>query len=192
MKKSTIFLIVLIAVFSTSALVLLYSNKNNKAITVSAPVTNPIPTEKVIPTTDPVADWETYNGQDFGYSNNIYNGYSFMYPNNCILKNETLSCSLKNGVASLLINAGGHGGSEGNYKVLVDNQTKNIASIEGKLTAIEDIDNKTIFGTYWMNKTAELTQEPIFGFEFFDINTLDFPEFQTLFILILSTFKFNL
>jgi hypothetical protein len=192
MKKSTIFLIVLMAVFSTSALVLLYSKKNNESVTIPAPVTSLIPTEKAIPTTDPVADWETYNGQNFGYSNNTYNGYSFMYPNNCILKNETLSCSFKNGVASLLINASGHGGSEGNYKVLVDNQTKNIASIEGKLTAIEDIDNKTVFGTYWMNKTAELAQEPIFGFEFFDINTLDFSEFQTLFTLILSTFKFNL
>jgi hypothetical protein len=193
MKKSTIFLFILFAFFFVAILVLAYlnyfSSKNPQVTTkVTETVVKTLTPTAVIST---VSESKIYSGQDFTYHNNIYSGYNFNYPSTCVLKDETLTCTLKNSAASILINAGGHGGNDGNYRVLVNNQTKIIDSVEGNLTAIEDIDNKVVFGTYWINKTPILTQEPIFGFEFSKISVSDFEEFKILFNDILSSFKFT-
>lgn len=195
MKKTTVFFIIFISILFVSILVLAYINYFSSKKILSSPTiikdTNITPTAVITPVTDPTSDFKTYVGKNFTYSNNVYSGYSFNYPDTCTLKNETLTCTLKNSVVTLQINAGGHGGGEGNYKILIDNQTKIIDSVEGKLTAIEDLDNKIVFGTYWINKTPNLVQEPIFGFEFYGLSSSDFNEFKTLFELLLSTFKFT-
>ncbi|HWS48510.1 MAG TPA: hypothetical protein VN174_00485 [Candidatus Methanoperedens sp.] len=203
MKKSTFFLYILTAFFFVSVLILAYLNyfSSSKIPSTAKPIDNPsiLPTKTVNLTISPsitssplsLSNLKTYTGQDFVYLNNIYSAYTFNYPDFCTLKDDTLSCTLKNSLATIQINAGGHGGGEGNYQVLVDNQSKIFNSIEGKLTAIEDLDNKTVFGTYWINKTPKLTQEPIFGFEFYGLSSSDFNEFKTLFEQLLSTFKFT-
>lgn len=202
MKKSTLFLYILTAFFFVSILILAYLNyfSSSKIPANSNNINNPsiLPTTTLDLTaspsastsTSPLLNLKTYTGQDFTYSNNIYSSYSFEYPNTCTLEKETLTCTLKNSLATIQINAGGHGGGEGNFQTLVDNQSKNFNSIEGKLTAIEDLDNKTVFGTYWINKTPILTQEPIFGFEFNNVNSSDFQDFEILLKDILSSLKF--
>lgn len=73
MKKSTLFLIVLVAIFFTSTLVLLYLNFNKSRPVITS---IPIPTTSVIPTVivDTTINWKTYG--------NTKNGFSFKYPNN--------------------------------------------------------------------------------------------------------------
>lgn len=202
MKKSTLFLYILTAFFFVSILILAYLNyfSSSKIPANSNNINNPsiLPTTTLDLTaspsastsTSPLLNLKTYTGQDFTYSNNIYSSYSFEYPNTCTLEKETLTCTLKNSLATIQINAGGHGGGEGNFQTLVDNQSKDFNLIEGKLTAIEDLDNKTVFGTYWINKTPTLTQEPIFGFEFNNIASSDFQDFEILLKDILSSLKF--
>lgn len=190
MKKSTLFLYILTAFFFVSVLILAYLNYFSSS---KIPATSNVSTSPSVPpstTTSPSPNLKTYTGQDFTYPNNIYSSYSFEYPNTCTLEKETLICTLKNSLATIQINAGGHGGGEGNFQTLVDNQSKNFNLIEGKLTAIEDLDNKTVFGTYWINKTPTLTQEPIFGFEFNNIASSDFQDFEILLKDILSSLKF--
>lgn len=73
MKKITIFLIILAAVFFTSTLVLLYLNLNlNKNIPITVTqeigVTSPkiiIPT--TVPSPDPTANWKTYTSVKYNY-----------------------------------------------------------------------------------------------------------------------------
>ena len=65
-----------------------------------------------------------------------------------------------------------------------------ITAGEGKLLEIEYIDDKTIFGSFYITKTDKLEQDPIFGFLFADIPIQDIDEFEKLFDQILSTFTF--
>lgn len=65
MKKSTLFLIILVAVFFTSTLVLLCLNYL-KPVSTSTPTTGTIPPTTITP--DPVVSWETYNSPEFGFS----------------------------------------------------------------------------------------------------------------------------
>lgn len=65
MKKSTLFLIILVAIFFTSTLVLLYLNYL-KPVSTSAPTTGTIPPTTITP--DLVVSWETYNSPEFGFS----------------------------------------------------------------------------------------------------------------------------
>lgn len=75
MKKSTTFLLILLAIFFTSTLYLLYLNFNKTPTTNTLiPQTGIVPTENSIPTTVPTADWKTYTNQTLGYS--------FKYPAN--------------------------------------------------------------------------------------------------------------
>lgn len=85
MKKSTIFLLILLAIFFTSTLVLLYLNFNKSSVTTSTstPTIGFIPTETVsptaIPTVNPTADWKTYENKGFGIG--------FKYPSDCKVEN---------------------------------------------------------------------------------------------------------
>jgi len=71
MKKSTLFLIILVAIFFTSTLVLLYLNLNKRPATTSILTTGTIPTETSTP--DPTADWKTYENKEYGFSLEIPN-----------------------------------------------------------------------------------------------------------------------
>lgn len=67
MKKSTLFLIILTAIFFTSTLVLIYLNYL-KPQSISTPTPSSTPTESISPTPDPTADWKTYENNDYGFS----------------------------------------------------------------------------------------------------------------------------
>ncbi len=131
-----------------------------------------------------------FNGTSFIYTNSVYSGYTLSYPSNCVAKTSALICTLNNGQVQIDINAGGHGGEIMKTKVIRNNETKIIPAGEGKISLIENLDTKKAFGTYWINKTDALTQEPIFGFEFRDISETDIAEFEKLLDTILNSFKF--
>lgn len=73
MKKSTIFLIVLVAIFFTSTLVLIKLN-------YLKPQPTTISTTSIIPTVsvDPLSDWKTYENKEYGFE--------FKYPSNYQIK----------------------------------------------------------------------------------------------------------
>lgn len=73
MKKSTLFLIILTAIFFTSTLVLIYLNYL-KPQSISTPTPSSTPTESISPTPDPTANWKTYENKEYGFS--------FKYPTN--------------------------------------------------------------------------------------------------------------
>lgn len=147
---------------------------------------DPTPTE----TSSPTLGWLTYNASDFVYSNNVYSGYSFLYPSSCNRTMAVLNCKLGHGSGTIAVNAGGHGGENIETKVIKSNEIKVIPAGEGRLTLIEDVKAKTVFGTYWIYKTDKLVQEPIFGFEFMKVPLEDLAEFEKLFDQILSTLNF--
>jgi hypothetical protein len=72
MKKSTIFLLIFLAIFFTSTLYLLYLNFLKPTTTIFTPQTGIIPTESSIPTAIPTsnstADWKTYEDKKAGFS----------------------------------------------------------------------------------------------------------------------------
>lgn len=76
MKKSTLLLIILLAIFFTSTLVLLYLNFQ-KPTQTSTPTTGIIPTDAPVPTVDPTADWREYVDKQAAFS--------FKYPNTVLL-----------------------------------------------------------------------------------------------------------
>jgi len=78
MKKLTVILIILVAVFFTSTLVLLYPNLNKH--TPDQIEVNPVEiiSPSIIPTTDPTIDWMTFT--------NIVYDYTFKYPKNWTLR----------------------------------------------------------------------------------------------------------
>jgi len=136
-------------------------------------------------------DWQTYENTEFIYANSVYKGYSLLFPSTCTQEVSTINCQLAHGTATILINAGGHGGEIMETKILRNNETKIIPAGEGKINEIEDVKNKKVFGTFWINKTDKLEQEPIFGFEFMNVSIEDVEEFENMFDQILSTFKFT-
>jgi len=142
-------------------------------------------------TPDETKDWRTFTGNSFVYSNSVYSGYSIKYPSTCSLAgNSILICKTIHGNTTLIIDAGGHGGGIMEIKVLRSNETKVISAGEGKINEIKDMTSNKVSGTFWINKTDKLKQEPIFGFEFKDIPSEDVDEFEATFDQILSTFKF--
>ncbi len=138
------------------------------------------------------SSWNKYGSSEFVYTNNVYKSYFLMYPTTCLLKISSIDCKLAHGTATIIINAGGHGGEIMETKVIRSNEDKNIMAGSGKITEIEDVKGKSVFGTFWINKTDKLEQEPIFGFEFKNIPTGDLVEFESLFDQVLSTFKLEL
>lgn len=82
MKKSTLFLIILTAIFFTSTLVLIYLNYL-KPQSISTPTPSSTPTESISPTPDPTADWKTYENKEYGFS--------FKYPSNWFLNYDIVS-----------------------------------------------------------------------------------------------------
>lgn len=65
MKKSTLFLIILVAIFFTSTLVLIYLNYL-KPQSIPTPTIATFPTK--IPTPDPTTNWKTYENKKYGFS----------------------------------------------------------------------------------------------------------------------------
>jgi hypothetical protein len=152
-----------------------------------AELSNPNPT----PTPNKTAGWQTYSGTDFVYENPTFKGYSFLFPPTCDQTMAALTCKFSGGSGTIIVNAGGHGGENIETKVIKNNETKVYPAGEGKLTLIEDVKTKTVFGTFWINKTNQFDQEPIFGFEFMKIPVSDLSEFEEMFDQMMFTFKFT-
>lgn len=103
---------------------------------------------------------------------------------------STIDCKLSNGTATIVINAGGHGGVVGNFKPIKTNEPKAIIAGSGLISQTLNLDTNSVSGTYWINKTDDFAQEPIIGFEFMEVPYADFAEFEKLFDDILSTLTF--
>ena len=156
------------------------------------PTLTPSPSTTPPQQADPTSGWEIYSGASFSYSNSIYPGYSLKYPPSCFLiEHARLQCNTNNGKVILQINAGGHGGPNGQIRIIADNLDKSYPAGVGQLTELELIKEKEIRGTFWFTKTDKLQQDPIFGFEFWSVPSQDQKEFDMLFGQILSTFKFT-
>lgn len=139
----------------------------------------------------PNAQWKTFLGTSFVYTNKIYTGYTFLYPESCEKKDLSLICKTTHGTGTIIVNAGGHGGENVETKIIKSNETKVIPVGEGKITLIQNVKENTIFGTFWINKTDKLTQEPIFGFEFVGFPYEDLSELTVLIDELLSSFNFT-
>lgn len=195
--KTIIFSVLVIITLSLIGYLVFQNQKLQKQVLnpqVSPTIQVPSPTSKPSSSTsispDETAGWKTFTGNSLRYSNSVYSGYSLKYPPICSLTDKILTCKTKHGIATLIIDAGGHGGGITEIKVLRDNETKVIPAGEGKINEIKDMTNNKVTGTFWINKTDKLKQEPIFGFEFKDIPLEDVDEFEVIFNQILSTFKF--
>jgi hypothetical protein len=135
--------------------------------------------------------WQKYENSEFIYQNKVYSGYRLLFPPACTQEGSSIDCKLAHDSGTIIVNAGGHGGEPGNYKTLKSNEPKIIPAGSGKITQVLNLDTNFVTGTFWIEKTDLLSQEPIFGFEFMHVPYQDLAEFEKLFDTILSTFTFT-
>ncbi|MFA6007720.1 MAG: hypothetical protein WC784_03725 [Candidatus Shapirobacteria bacterium] len=189
MKKSTIFLLILLAIFFTSTLYLLYLNFNKP----STPTTGVIPTETIVPTIDPTADWQTYTNTAFGISFKYPDsGYSICPESDflSIFQEKNLDC---NGIVYEIPLI-----SFRNYYTVDFSKQMPISTRKVNIDKVQIIINKYQFvsTSYDVSTTKiiEIATIPLKekNIQFYAFgNKSNFQESEDLFSQILSTFKFT-
>lgn len=174
MKKTTIFLLILLAVFFTSTLYFLYLNKFK-----SKPVVNSVPTVKLIPTIVPTVQWKLYTNKEYAFS--------FSYPSDWTIIENSISDT----VSAITADKKAH-------QIEIKHQNQTILLINPELplgygnpftlsTAIINSKKINVY-TYGSSPTKHYTNFNLPNFPEFSIDTYgQNPEITQ----ILSTFKFT-